>query len=883
MTASPVQCPPADRLKAFAFGRLPDVDCAAVLEHLGECEACASQLETLDDGEDSLVADLRQPDPWGAFGDEPECRTAVIKALGSLAIAGDTSARDTSARNTDQEVLPRQIGEYEILRSLGSGGMGHVYLARHTKLGREVALKVLATHRLADTRLQQRFESEMRAIGRLSHPNIVTAHDAREIEGTSVLITEYIDGLDLGQLMRLVGPLSTADACEIVRVVCVALAYIHDSGFVHRDIKPSNIMLSRSGEVKLLDLGLARYQYGEPDRAELTGTGQAMGTADYIAPEQVTDSRRADARADIYSLGCTLMKLLTGRAPFSDACYPTPFAKMTAHVSKPAPRLKELAKDLPKELAALVDAMLEKEPNKRPQTPASIAQRLLPFTAGAELARLGQIEVAVSPDGQLQSAAVPSTQASRAWQVPGWVAIATGFLGLVFGALLGIIITIKYADGTVAQVHVPAGSQISIAQEESLNPLAAPSVGQGHSLSERSMHSVVPRELEAPMQATPLPPPQRLAFAVLLEQDDLTQNEMGELSEHFKQNFMKGNSENDEVGGWIPLAEELVAPFVREYNGIRYALTAADWERRITWQELAGHVSAKLEATDSSNTQFQLLLSFDSFLEERMRQLTRQHVGKQLAIVVDDQVWLAPIINAEIGSGAAIKGNFSLDALRKVQRQLEWTRLEWRGTQPDGSSSGKIRESLKKIGLAFINFHDAYTKFPGSQNVREGNWGIDGETPYPFSWRVAILPYIERVDLLEQYRFHEPWDSEHNLTLLDKMPEVYRSPYAPEETPKGHTHFLGFATERGALGTGTGHSLSDFTDGTSPTLLIVESSKSVPWTKPEDLTDTHVEPLTGDTLRYLTADGSVHEMSPLDHDKLQKLITRDGGEAIDGP
>jgi hypothetical protein len=228
-----------------------------------------------------------------------------------------------------------------------------------------------------------------------------------------------------------------------------------------------------------------------------------------------------------------------------------------------------------------------------------------------------------------------------------------------------------------------------------------------------------------------------------------------------------------------------------------------------------------------------------------------------------------------LGSGAAITGNFSLDVLRKIQHHLQF----W-GTQPLDSRSVNFRDSLREIGLAFHNFHDAYAKFPGSQNMREGNRDIAGETPYPFSWRVAILPWIERVDLFEQYHFHEPWDSEHNLTLLDKMPEVYRSPYAPEETLNGHTHYLGFATERGALGTGTGHSLYDFTDGSSATLLIVESRKSVPWTKPEDLTDTHVEPLTGDVLRYLMADASVHEMSPLDHDKLQKLITRDGGEAI---
>src|SRR5690606_16235572 len=133
-----------------------------------------------------------------------------------------------------------------------------------------------------------------RAIGRLSHPNIVAAHDARDVDGTAVLVTEYIDGLDLGQLVDRRGPLAISDACEMIRQVAVTLTYTSAQGFVHRDVKPSNIMLSRRGDVKLLDLGLARWQWDEIEQTGMTATGQAMGTADYVAPEQVTDSRSVD-------------------------------------------------------------------------------------------------------------------------------------------------------------------------------------------------------------------------------------------------------------------------------------------------------------------------------------------------------------------------------------------------------------------------------------------------------------------------------------------------------------------------------------------------------------------------------------------------------------
>ena len=225
MTETPTKCPPIPQLRAYALGRLPDEDSDIVFEHLRGCASCAAELETIDDGEDSLIVELRQPDPLADFGEEPDCQVAVAKALGALA-----SANHGLTATGDLE-FPRQIGEYEIVRPLGRGGMGNVYLARHTKLGREVALKVLATHRLADSRMRQRFDAEMRAVGGLSHPNIVTAHDARDIDGTAVLVTEFIDGADLGKIVQLGGPLSITDSCEIVCKVAVALAYTHAQGF----------------------------------------------------------------------------------------------------------------------------------------------------------------------------------------------------------------------------------------------------------------------------------------------------------------------------------------------------------------------------------------------------------------------------------------------------------------------------------------------------------------------------------------------------------------------------------------------------------------------------------------------------------------------------
>ncbi|MCA9219468.1 MAG: serine/threonine protein kinase, partial [Planctomycetales bacterium] len=379
----------------------------------------------------------------------------------------------SKAANSDESVatthLPKQIGEYEIVRKLGQGGMGSVYLARHTKLGREVALKVLANHRLGDQRVRDRFEIEMKAIGRLSHPNIVIAHDAREISGTPVLVTEYINGFDLGEIVRRVGPLSIANACEIVRRVANALDYTNQQGFVHRDVKPSNIMLGQRGDVKLLDLGLARIELGDPDRPEMTGSGQAMGTADYVAPEQVTDSRGVDVRADIYSLGCTLFKLLTGAAPFADDEHTNAFAKMTAHVSTEAPSLRTRLPGAPAAIVQLVESMLAKTPGDRPETAAVVAKNLEPFVQGHDLELLLQDAESVDPN-QLPEIATPRSNSGNTQPDKGKVSrgvlVATGFAALVGGFLLGVIVTINFPDGSKMVVHGDDGTQVNVQSDE---------------------------------------------------------------------------------------------------------------------------------------------------------------------------------------------------------------------------------------------------------------------------------------------------------------------------------------------------------------------------------------------------------------------------------
>ena len=642
MTAT--ACPSTGQLRAYTLGELPEEQSNELFLHVQDCDHCRTELETVDDAdaEDSLIASLRATDPLSDFDHEPDCKLAVAKALGALA-SGQT------ATTSEWIPLPQTIGEYEIIRPLGRGGMGSVYLAQHTKLGREVALKVLAGHRLADPRMRERFEGEMRAVGRLSHPNIVTAHDAREVGETSVLVTEYIDGLDLGEIVSRIGPLSVNDACEIIRKVAVALQYTSDQGFVHRDVKPSNIMISRNGEVKLLDLGLARWHFDDHDRPEITGSGQAMGTADYVAPEQINDSRSVDVRADVYSLGCTLFKLLTGQPPFHGPQHATAFAKMTAHVSANPPSLADIEPSVPARLVKLADGMLAKDPANRPQTPMAVAEQLGSFTSDADLQAL--VKDAIAHDGprNVHESTSPSRPATKPWysrRVPWLFALGTGLMGILLGTIFGIVIHIKYPDQTEVFIPLTPGAKVEFQQVPD-----APA-DKGHAEAEAPARALTPPAAETKRNstaATPVYSP--LAFVVLVERDDLSPKQF-EAAKKRLQEAGGGQYVSTDVGTWFRVADEVNVPISDSFQGQRYTLTTNDRRGSVTWGDIQGHIV---------NVQKDRVLTFrfDDELAKRMGEVTGNHLNRQLAIVIDKRIISAPFIQSKITHSTVVTGNLS--------------------------------------------------------------------------------------------------------------------------------------------------------------------------------------------------------------------------------
>ncbi len=449
-------CFSREQLREYLLGDLPDDASDNVALHVETCVDCEATVSELDCDSDTFIESLRKPVPQ----EEP---VSVYRLAAQHAKSYWRNPVEESSCDESETDGNARLRDYELLEPLARGGMGTVYRARHVRLNRQVALKVLPGRWLRDPVIVARFEREMQAVGSLRHPAIVQATDGGDANGVHFLAMELIDGFDGGALVQFTGPLSVANACEIARQAAVGMAYVHEQGIVHRDLKPSNIMVTKVGEVKVLDLGLARIVGAQLAEDELTTVGQLMGTIDFMAPEQLENSHEVDERADIYSLGATLYKLLTGVSPHSVEEREPMMAKLRRIAGDPPMPLSERRSDLPSEVCDLVNRMLSHDANDRPTSMNEVVASLESLAESSDLAQ--QVKIATKArklserNGRSsdKSHALPASALSELqpkverssngtgnhvnWIV--WVATAL----LLVAAAMGVVITVQTNAG----------------------------------------------------------------------------------------------------------------------------------------------------------------------------------------------------------------------------------------------------------------------------------------------------------------------------------------------------------------------------------------------------------------------------------------------------
>jgi serine/threonine protein kinase len=361
--------PAIDQLTDFALGKLPEAESKEIELHLADCPDCLK-----------VTADLA-----------PDTLVNILAAVSTI-----TDSRSGFSDLCSEAAFPPALvnhPRYTLIRLLGLGGMGSVWLAEHAVMGRRVAIKVIRPEFLSKPGAIQRFQREVAAAALLHHPHIVTAHDAEQAGGSHFLVMEFIQGVGLDELLKTKGPLPIRDSCRYIKEAALALGYASRQNIVHRDVKPSNLMLTEDGRIKILDFGLAMMvAEDEPDMA-LTAANMIVGTPDYIAPEQAEFPHQADGRADVYSLGCTFYHLLTGHPPFPGKSV---LQKLDAHRrQQPQPPHKIRAEVSP-ELSEIVMTMLMKEPSMRYQTVEEVSTALDAFLSGKQPKRVSRRSMTIA-------------------------------------------------------------------------------------------------------------------------------------------------------------------------------------------------------------------------------------------------------------------------------------------------------------------------------------------------------------------------------------------------------------------------------------------------------------------------------------------------------
>ena len=301
-----------------------------------------------------------------------------------------------------------KIGKYRLLGHLGKGGMSQVYLAEHSVMERLVAIKVLPSRYVENPNYLDRFKREARAVAALDHPNIVRAYDIDQDGNTHYIVMEYVEGRDLQRIVSEDGTLDPIDAADYIAQAALGLQHAHEAGLVHRDVKPANCLVDNRRTLKLLDMGLAKFSEDHHPSISAIHDDSVVGTADYLAPEQARNSQNVDARADVYSLGCTLYFTLTGQPPFPEG---TIAQRLLKHQNESPQSIYEKRPEIPPALVELCGRMMKKAPDQRIQTAAEVALELRRW-----LTSRGKSLSAVYTEAKSAEPAKDADQSDRGWK-----------------------------------------------------------------------------------------------------------------------------------------------------------------------------------------------------------------------------------------------------------------------------------------------------------------------------------------------------------------------------------------------------------------------------------------------------------------------------------
>ncbi|MBL8817262.1 MAG: protein kinase [Planctomyces sp.] len=827
------ECLEASQVDSLLLGNLTPEEYQAVQDHLESCETCRTRVET-----------TIGPEQWWSDVQSVLRSHSSLHAAASLRAAGGfrveevnadaASLGETRLREsvldllgpTDDPNMLGRIGSYEIIGLLGQGGMGAVFKGFDRSLNRFVAIKMLLPHLAASGAARKRFAREGQAVAAVVDDHVMAIHCVDEWRGVPYLVMTYTRGCSLQKRLSGNGPLRVREILRIGMQAARGLAAAHAQGIVHRDIKPANIFLDQNVErVQLMDFGLARAV----DDASLTRSGTLAGTPQYMSPEQAR-AETVDHRSDLFSLGSVMYAMCTGHAPFRAESSYSILRMITDKEPRPIP---EINSDIPEWLCTIISKLMAKQASDRFGSAQEVA-RLLEDC----LAHVQQPTVKKLPDSLIQHHLLATVSPRRA----GLMKRFKG-LGIRSWLLAGISVAAIMLIAMMLQDNGPNSNELKNDEAKAASDCAVVMV----------MH---PAELRNGNTI------QRAAAAKtlqLLTADDYC----GILG------YYSVSAKTDTY--WLWGDGTALQKIGEDRDKMRAAIAESSTG---DFPTLEPAFNMAVDAFQKVNTKQKLMIVFtdgtplfvDATLIDRFRD-----AGIKVSVIHVDVLRIKerPLLK-RLADETGGTYHYALASQANVVDTLFVREVQ--------SLRSNSNAALQKIAVAFHMIHDKVGSFPGSRMKHLDRQ--ENEFEHPYSWRVAILPYIGQQELFDKYRFDEPWDSDNNLALLSEMPEFYRSPHAPRDQRPGNTNLLGFATEQGGLGLKGGETMSSFTDGTSNTILIVETAHSVPWTKPEDLTESKVEPIAGHPLRFVLADGSVGEMNSIDTDNLEKMITRNGGEVI---